>query len=437
MAKDYFQGAASRSSRADDDTFEDEAPQGEKSIRNIQVSSKQRRVPPRAPVMSARKPSPKNRPNYLLWVLAGGGVLVLGLIAMVALRPTTVTIIPRSHTVVFDQTIRLTAYPAQTAASGTLTYTVQTNMLEDSELVPTTGTEHVDEKASGTLTVYNKYSAQTVKLVKNTRFEGPGGLIFRTPSDVVVPGKKGTSPGKVSVTVIADVAGQEYNVPAADRWNVPGLKSNPSMYAGVYAVSDTPMSGGFSGDRAGFAPGVLEAAQGQIRSRLAEKVSSIMGSSTSIALPGLVRVSYESVPPASEGANARVVERARVEMPVFPKDMLATIIGESVSADASSGALDITFPKEFSASFVDEAADFGDTPFQFSMNGTGTLVWRVDTEALAQALSGREKAAFQTIVRGFPAIQEAHARVQPFWESTFPEGSKIRFDITRPKESNS
>ena len=86
---------------------------------------------------------------------------------------------PRSHAIVFDASSEFSAYPAGGAATGTLTYTTDAFDFEDSAVVVTQGTERVEERAHGRITVVNNYSATPVKLIKNTRFETPDGLIFR------------------------------------------------------------------------------------------------------------------------------------------------------------------------------------------------------------------------------------------------------------------
>ena len=59
-----------------------------------------------------------------MWALAVVLIVILGLVFAVALRPTTVTVTPRTQGIVFDPSLLYNAYPAQTAAIGTLPYTV-------------------------------------------------------------------------------------------------------------------------------------------------------------------------------------------------------------------------------------------------------------------------------------------------------------------------
>ena len=373
-----------------------------------------------------------------MWGGAGLLLLILAAITFVALRPTTVTVIPRSQTVTFDQSAHFTAYPAPAIASSTLSFTLQTSDIEDSAVVPTSGTERVSEKAQGSITVFNAYSAQPVKLVKNTRFATLDGLIFRVPADIVIPGKQGSTPGKITVTVFADEAGEKYNVGPVSRFTLPGLKSSPAMYADVYANSSQAFVGGFVGDRPAVAAGAIDTAVAQIRARLEQKARdavNAVASDTTVVFPSLVQITYESLPQTTEaGGGLRIYERARVLIPVFPADAFAYAIAQSVSADAGPGEVAIKGGAGLTANAGDPAAIAADAPLAFTLNGTVQLVWVVDAQALASALAGKDQSAFQTIVTGFPGVQEAHARVEPFWKNSFPaDPAAIRIQIEAPK----
>src|SRR3989344_576101 len=52
------------------------------------------------------------------------------------------------------------------------------------------GSEHVERRAGGKITVYNEYSSNPQVLVQNTRFATPDGRIYRTDVKVTVPGAK-------------------------------------------------------------------------------------------------------------------------------------------------------------------------------------------------------------------------------------------------------
>lgn len=456
MAKDYFQdimppqGGEQRPSAAsmqagppppktpDPAAALPETP--ERSIRNIQVTSS--RPKPRIDIGGPESPPsiPPRRGNfgrYALWGGVGLALVVLGALLLVAFRPTSVTITPRSQAVLFDSTAQFTTYPAAVAATGTLAFTLQTVTLEDSQVVATSGTEHVEEKARGTLTIYNEYSMQPVKLIANTRFETPEGLVFRIAEEVQVPGKKGSTPGELVVTVIADKAGEEYNVGPIARFTLPGLKTTPSMYSGVYARSSSAMTGGFVGEQPAAAAADVSAARAEIRMRLQEKVREAIAAhntETSVAFADLATVSFESMPHSAEaGGGARIHERARIELPVFDTAGFAAIVAESVAADAESGDVSLQNTDALTVR-RDPSTTSNTAPIQFTIEGRALLVWHIDTPELAAALAGRDEGAFQAIVEGFPGVEKAEARIEPFWKNTFPEDSSaIKVKVQEPE----
>lgn len=467
MVKDYFQDitppddASPRRIRPtparpqqepEVEAADESAPSPERSIRNIDAPERRVRLQ-RPPVNDLRDPAnfgvqqlppkPKRPSTFRLWpwILAAVLVVILAGLGLFAFRRTTVTVVPRSHAIVFDQTSQFTAYPEAVAATGTLMYTLVTSSLQASQTVAAQGTQDVETKAQGTFTVYNDYSTSPVKLIANTRFASPSGLIFRTPAAVVVPGKTGSTPGHVSVTVFADQAGQQYNLGPVSRFTVPGLQSTPAMYANIYAQSTASTTGGFSGQQAAVDPSTLSTARASLRSQLAqeaETAAAAQSGTSTIVMPGLIQITYQDMPetPAGNG-SIQLNEKAQIQTPVFDAGSFTETIAQSVGEDASASPLRFIPGNTFAAQGISEASStLGANPFSFQLSGTGTLVWQVDAQALAQALAGHDQNAFDTITANFPGIQEAHARIEPFWKTSFPSNpSDISVVIEPPAAS--
>lgn len=372
-----------------------------------------------------------------LWALTGVSVFALALLAFLfVFRVTSISVVPQSQPVTFDDSAQFTAYPQATAAGGTLPYTVQSTDLEDSEVVPSTGTTHVSSKASGTITVVNNYSASPVKFVKNTRFQSQGGLIFRVLSDISIPGKTASGPGKVSVTVAADAPGEQYNIGPQSRFTVPGLKSSPAEYAQVYASSATAMSGGFSGDQPGVAPSDLDAARSKVRARLQGKATAFENAQSSDTATVLgQKVTFTDMPNTAEaGQTVRIHETAHVDVAVTPSSTFASIVSQSVAANAPEGSVRLVPKEGFAITPKDTSVSWGAGPLEFALSGHAQIVWIVDVAALSKALAGRDAGAFQTIVSNFPGVESAHARIEPFWEGKFPkEAADIHIKVEAPK----
>lgn len=409
----------------------------ERSIRDFKPSAARVRLqsPSRPDMRSDEMVAPRRRSRIGIWIAALIALLVLiGLAVLVMLPSTSITIVPRTHVVPFDASTPLTAYPAGSAATGTIPYTVVTQVFEDSSVVQASGTEQAEEKATGTVTVYNEYSDQPVRLIKNTRFQSPTGLIYRIPASVDVPGRKGTTPGSVSVTVFADQTGPDYNIGATDKFTLPGLKGTPEMFEKVYAKSTQAFTGGFSGQRPAVSASVLDASRAEIRGRLTEKAQQLAQTAPqgSLAFAGLTAVNFETLPPVNEpGGGVRVTERATVAMPVFQMEAFAKAIAQSVSADAENQSVSVRFTDGTSAQAVGplNAADLGQQTITFTINGRGQIIWNVNAAELTEALAGREESAFETIIQGFPSVEEARARITPFWRKSFPT-SPAKIDVT-------
>ena len=447
MVKDYFQDIVPPH-ESDDDTDDvglprqREAPQtrnqnampqsgGDRSIRNININ--------RRSAYGAPPPPPRggSRSKHWVWILALVCVAALAVLGLLfAFKQTSIRITPYSQRVLFDETSQFTAYPESRAAAGTITYAIKTSDFEDSEPVAASGTEYKEHKASGTITVVNDYSAEPIKLLKSTRFATVSGLIFRTPVEVTVPGKQGSTSGKINVTVAADQAGEQYNIGAGEKLILPGLKSNASMYAAVYAQTSAPMTGGFVGDAPAVAPSALSAAKATMQARLDKKVSdylATLGSDTELPLRPIV--SYADVPagPVDNGSvSARM--SARVSVPVVPRKALAGAIAQAVTANGSGQLYSLETGEGF-ATNVSGAADTGTEPITFTLAGSGVLVAEVDTTALVAALAGRDQNAFQSIVANFPGVESAKARIEPFWNSSFPKDpGEIEIIVVRPQD---
>lgn len=109
-----------------------------------------------------------------------------------------------------------------------------------------TGKKNVGEKAQGTITVRNTYSTVAQTLVAGTRFEA-NGLIYRTQSDVDVPGYSDLGGGNITagtanVSAVADAPGDNYNI-SSSSMHVPAF-AGTAKYDKITGATSGSMSGG-------------------------------------------------------------------------------------------------------------------------------------------------------------------------------------------------
>lgn len=446
MAKDYFSDidssdTSNSSNSVDGRPSSEDSSVSEKSIRNISVSARRTALTQRMPSQDQRQrpdaqPTTKSRSKRTFPLIAGLGVVLIlsAIIALVLIfgNTTKVTITPRVQQVNFDPATTFTAYPKGNSDSTGMEYVTDSFTLEESKTVAANGVEKAEDRASGSVTVFNAYSDKPTRLIKNTRFESPDGLVFRIPASIEVPGKKGSTPGQITVTVFADQAGAQYNIGPTERFTVPGLKSTPEMYSGIYARSTTAFDGGFSGDKPAVLPATLEAARAELRSILQSKIQERIKNIDGTAFLALTNIQYESSPTIADPVGgAKVTEKARVTVPVFSTPNFATAIAQAVSADAGSSEVSLRPQGELIAQFSGNAPELGTAPINFSLRGSALIVWNVDAAAVRDALAGKEQSAFKPIIANFAGVKDAEAR-PPFWTSKFPSADNIEVVIVDP-----
>jgi hypothetical protein len=103
-----------------------------------------------------------------------------------------------------------------------------------------------ESRAEGIIRLYNDYSTATQTLIARTRFISADRKQFRTPVQVVIPGRRQETgrwvPGTVDIKVIADQPGEEFNI-SPTFFSIPGFLGLARFHK-IYARSYQPMTGG-------------------------------------------------------------------------------------------------------------------------------------------------------------------------------------------------
>jgi hypothetical protein len=338
----------------------------------------------------------------------------------------TVTLTPKTSTVfVNNQFIANLASTSTAALPGQIQYQVITAVSNGSMEVPAIGDTTLQTKATGSIIIYNTYSASPQKLVATTRFETLDGLIYRITSPVVVPGKDGSAPGSVAATVTADQAGAKYNIDLSD-FTVPGFSGTP-LYKGFYARSKTPMTGGYSGTVPKVDPATLEAAQATIDAELESNLLKYVKQTTPAGyiLPSNSWILSDAHEPSVDASSSQAVvnEQGTIHAFVFNGSQVANQIALNTSAQPGSTGItwQIPQPSDLNFSVASTTALISTTSsIGFNLTGTTTMVATIDTTAIRNALLGKAKKNFDSILSSFPAVATAQMTIQPFWQLSFP-----------------
>lgn len=303
-----------------------------------------------------------------------------------------------------------------------------------SQTVAATGSQQVEDHASGTITIYNAFSTSEQRLIANTRFETSGGLIFRIHSPVVVPGytmEAGVkSPGTVTATVYADQAGDTYNVPASN-FTIPGL-TNATQHRLIYAQSIASMTGGFIGMQAVVDPTLRSQTVTDLESSLDRSLRAKITAATpegSLVFDDSVTITYTENPDSIQGSGAVISVSGAAIAPAFEENDLAHQIG-ATNTVSYSGPLSIKDPAALTVTVNPTSAIGTETPLTVSVSGTADLLATFDEGALAKDLAGKNKGDIQNVLPNYPAISAIDVKIYPFWISSLPsDPSKIEISL--------
>jgi hypothetical protein len=318
-----------------------------------------------------------------------------------------------------DITAASTTIAAQVQAPvGTLAISWLSATESATTTVPATGTKKVSRQASGVVTIASTYSASQ-RLISGTRLEAPDGKIYRLAGSVDLPGG-----GQVTATVNAESPGDAYNRSGQTTFTLPGFVGDP-RFSKFSATSNGAITGGFVGDEPAVADSDLTAAQALLKAQLDGATQRDLAQNvptTATAVPGTLSMAYGDI-----------VQSASSDKKTATLSQSATATGATVGIRDLASALARKLVKGYSG----EAVDFkeqgsldvavasttkpNDEQVTLTVSGATTLVWQFDPNALKQAMLGKDKSLFQTIVESFsPAITSATATVRPFWIKTFP-----------------
>jgi len=367
----------------------------------------------------------RNRPRFSIWVIAGLSIIILGFAVSVLFSGARVTITPKQQNVLVDA--EFVAFAE--ALPGELEFEVVTIEKFKSKSVTATGEETVEERAAGTIIVFNEFSGNSQRLITNTRFEAPDGRIYRIAGPVMVPGQSVEDgeviPGSIEVEVFAEEAGEKYNAPLMD-FTIPGFKGYP-QYESFYARSKTPMTGGFIGKRLTIDNDTAERILSEIESELIGEVSADIVSQVPegfILADSPPSIVFEELPSRSESGTVVVQGKVTLYGVLFDMNNLANYIAENTIAGFDKSEVYIQNLDELEIMVRDEsdARTLSErNRVSVSINGDAKIIWQFDEKAFANDLAGKDKDAIPTIINNYPGIHSGDVSLWPLWKGSFPK----------------
>lgn len=380
--------------------------------------------PPTPPQpLDLRPDRPKGPVNVVIFAVGAlvALVAILGAVSIFFHR-ADIVVTPHRYTATIDSTFETSV------ENPLLPHKKITSEDTKTKSVPATGTKDVENRASGTITVYNAYSTKSERLITNTRFETADGKVYRVHTPIVVPGytmKAGLKvPGSLDVTVYASEPGEVYNIGLSD-FKLPGLKDSKQAEL-IYAKSKTPMTGGFVGRQAVVEPTLRAQTVSELKAELDRALRDKLQQNAPadyLIFADTISVVYAEGTDVADGTNAVVSVSGTASAPAFPQAAFAQALA-TAGAVVANTPLMVENPASLNVKVTTPDSVGTDTPFSITVSGAASLVAMIPTEQLAGDLLGKSKNTVNEVLAQYPGIADLLVKVYPFWRVQIPMDAK-------------
>lgn len=291
---------------------------------------------------------------------------------------------------------------------------------------PATGQKNVSEKAKGKITVYNSYSSQPQAFVAS-RFQSEDGKIFWSTKSITVPGaviKNGKStPGQITVDVIAGEAGEAYNI-GPSKFSMPGLKGTPRADK-IYAISDAAMAGGKTGQSKVVSSDDATKAYADLKSKIEPELESFKNN-----LPVGFQMWSEAyneeladssvAPDVGESADTfkatvKLIGRAVV----FKSQDLETYINQEITKNIDDGKVLLMDSKEISF-LKAPVVDYQKGTIQATLQVKYDIIDKIDSDAFKSEILDKKQSDIKTILTSHKNVERVEGNLWPFWVRSVP-----------------
>jgi hypothetical protein len=315
-----------------------------------------------------------------------------------------------------------------------LGYQVITITDEFHKKIPAVDGALVQTKAKGTVILYNSYSTTTQKIVAGSRLSSSNGLIYKTLTSVTIPGKKTiqgkVTPGAISVVVIADQYGEQYNakVSTGDTYKFIGYKGT-SKYDTFSAKLKTDIIGGYSGKKKTISPELAKSTmvevENTLKTMLLNKIKTIIPSGF-VMFDNAYNIEYlQTSTSTAQDNTADIGSKGTLYAVVFNTKSLINYIAKKEIQ--TSGLIDYKIEGLESLKFtIINTKDFSakkGTALSFTLTGPANVIGIIKEDTLKNKLLGLKLKEVDSVIKDDPSIKYVKVLLTPFWMRSFPNSS--------------
>lgn len=390
-----------------------------------------------APIPVPRSQPIGTRPRYLLWTVAALSVAFLVLAISFLFSRARVDVYPKTLEAALDEN-----FTANKKAPGSgLSFDLVALSGTKQKALQASEEKEAAFRAEGTVVIFNSFSAAAQRLDVDTRLSGSNGKLYKTKTQVTVPGKKADgTPGSAEVEIYAADTGADYNSGPLD-FQIVGFKGTSKYDAfKVRTKPGTEISGGFRGitsiasdaDKAAALADVTAA----LRDELSEKAASEIPAGF-ILWKGAAVFHADKAEFSLGGEEQTLILKGTLYGLLFDEKEITKKIAEKKIKSYDGSEVFIPELRDLRVALSvppDTALENLDT-VTFNLSGPATIVWKVDAEKLLADLAGESKKNFISIVSKYKNIDRAELDLSPLWKRSVPERKEdIRVVVHYPEK---
>lgn len=304
---------------------------------------------------------------------------------------------------------------------------------------PATGDTQNSAKASGTIKIYNKLNPPSAFTLKTgTHFLSDSGKYFVTSEKITIPAgtlKSGKiTPGSVSIKVVAEDAGKDYNIEAS-KFSIPKLVGTDYYYS-IYAESTDSMTGGFLSD----VKKVTDLDLSNAKKELSEKVLSEVEISLRQKIPSdyvvfgdaILKEVAETFSPVKSGAvvdNFSYQAKVKAKALAFKRQDIEKFAKNSINSQSPEKSI---LEKSFKLDFNPESVDMDSGKIVLASDTSCRVYQPIEIDDLNQLLAQKNKLEVKDIIfsRLPNQVERLDVTFWPFWTQKVPTNKdKINIEL--------
>jgi hypothetical protein len=301
-----------------------------------------------------------------------------------------------------------------------------------SKSLETDGEENVERKAIGKTILYNNFNDKTQRLINNTRLQTKDGLIYRIRQSVDVPGIKTINgvktPGSVEVEIIADEAGDKYNMKMSDLkgdFTIPGFQGSPK-YTGFYGRLSSDIVGGFIGNVKKVSTDKISAGRTELKNDLeTELIKEIYSEKPDgyTIFDNNYYLEINDMPDSSGAKDYSISEKGIIHVIIFNRSEIASFFAKNKISTFDNSKVDILWSN---SNFTSEISGQTQKPWtedslKVKFTGKVKIVWIYDVKQILDDISGQNKSIIGSMLEKYKtSVTSIDAKITPPWVNTFP-----------------